>query len=90
MPQINCKFQLKLKWNNYCVFFALVNTNNTDNTNGNSINTIFTIKDTKLQFPVVTLSVIDNQKFSERFSKGFEESIYQNEHKTKSEIKKLD
>ena len=87
MSQINRKFQLKLKWNNCCTFFTLVNTKNTDNRNGNSINTIFTIKNTKLQFPVVTLSVIDNQKFSERFSKGFEVSIQWNKHKTKSEIK---
>ena len=72
MPQINCKFQLKLKWDNYCALSALVNTNNTDLTNGNFGNTIFTIKDTKLQFLVVTLSVIDNQNSQNLLAKDLE------------------
>ena len=48
---------------------------------------IFTIKDTKLYVPIVTLSTRDNQKLSKILSKVFERSIYCNEYKTKSENK---
>ena len=47
----------------------------------------FTIKDTELYFPVVILSVKDNQKLSKLPSKVFERSVYWNEYKTKSENK---
>ena len=59
MPLINCIVWLKLKWTKYCVLSAagLDNVNNRD-----SDNIIFTIKDTKLYVPVVTLSARDNQK----------------------------
>ena len=50
-------------------------------------NFIFTIKDTKLYVPVVTLSTRDNQKLSKLFGKGFGRSVYRNESKTKSESK---
>ena len=43
-----------------------------DNTNGNPDNIIFTITDTKLFVPVVTLSARDNQKLSKFLSKEFE------------------
>ena len=43
-----------------------------DNSNVNSNNVIFTIKDTKLYVPVVSLSAKDNQKLSKLLSKGFE------------------
>ena len=43
------------------------------------------MKDTKLYVSVVTLSAKDNQKLSKRLSKGYERSIYWNEHKTKSD-----
>ena len=56
------------------------------NANANSNNIVFTIKDTKLFVPVVTLS-IKNQKLSKRLSKGLERSVYWNEFKTKSENK---
>ena len=55
MPLINCTVELKLKWTKYCVFSADGNDNEIANAdNANSI--IFTIKDTKLYVPVVTLS----------------------------------
>ena len=50
---------------------------NNDNNNASNIN--FTIKDTKLYVPVVSLSAIDNQKLSKLLSKGFERSVYWNE-----------
>ena len=61
--------------------------NGADNTNANPNNIIFTIKDTKLYVPVVNLSARDNQKLTKLLSKGFERSVYWNEHKIKNEIK---
>ena len=46
-----------------------------DSANDNSHNIIFTIKDTKLYVPVVTLSARDNQKLSKLLGKGFERSV---------------
>ena len=50
-----------------------------DNANFNKI--IFTMKDTKLYVPVVTLTAKAN------LSKRFEKSVYWNKHKTKVRIK---
>ena len=55
MPLINWKVESKLKWSNYCVLSAAGN-----DTNCNDNNIIFTIKDTRLYVPVVTLSARDN------------------------------
>ena len=72
MPLINCKIELKLKSTKYCVFSAAgVNVNGNDDDNN-----IFTIKDTKLYVPVLTLSARDNQKLSKLLSKGFERLVY--------------
>ena len=49
---------------------------NNDNVN----NIIFTIKDKKVYVPLVILSPRDNQKLSKLLSKGFERSVYLNEH----------
>ena len=57
------------------------------NFNNNANNIIFTIKDTKLYVPVVTLSARDNQKLSKLLSKLFERSVYWDGYKTKSENK---
>ena len=46
---------------------------------------IFTIKDTRLYVPVVTLSARGNQKLSKFLSKVFERSVYWSEYKTKSD-----
>ena len=57
MPLINCKVELKLKWTKYSCFSAA----GADNGNvNNDDNNIFTIKDTKLCAPVVTVSARDN------------------------------
>ena len=66
---------------NYCVLAS----NGVDNDNANSNTIIFTIKDTKLFVPVVTLSAKDNQKLSKLHSKQPERSVYWNGYKTKSE-----
>ena len=61
----------------------------TDKANGNNDdnNIIFTIEDTKLYVPIVTLSAKDNQKLSKLLSKGSERSVYWNENKIKSDNK---
>ena len=78
--------RIKIKWIKYCVSFAVDNDNIIDNNNANNI--IFTIKDTKLYVPVVTLSAKDNQRLSKLLSKGIEKSVYWKEYKTKGENKK--
>ena len=82
MPLVNCKVELKLKWAKYCVLDVAYN----DKSNTNRDNIVFTIKDTKLHVPVLTLSAKDN-KISKHFRKGCETSVYNNEYKTKSENK---
>ena len=86
MPLINNKIELKLKWTKYYVLPTSGNDNDNDN-NANDI--IFTIKDTKLYVPVVTLSARDNQELSKLLSKGFERSVYWIEYKTKSQNKNM-
>ena len=83
MPLINCKIELKIKWTNYFVLPAA----GEDNVNNRDDKIIFTIKDTKLYVPVVTLSARDNQKLSKLLTKGFERSVYWNNIKQKVEIK---
>ena len=80
---INCKVELKLRWTKYCFLSAAGN----DNANGIDDHIIFTIKNTKLFDPVVTLSARDNQKLLKLLSKGFERSVYWDEHKKKVIIK---
>ena len=77
MPLINCQVELKLKWAKYCTLFVAANSNNI----------IFTIKDTKLYVPVVTLPARGNQKLWKRLSKGFDRSVYWNGYKIKNENK---
>ena len=60
-----------------------------DNNDANSNVIIFTIKDTKLYVPVVTLTARDNQKVSKLLSKRFKRSVYWYEYKKqKVRIKK--
>ena len=85
---INWKAKLKLIWTKYYVLSAAANENQSDNDNNNKANEIiFTIKDTTLYVPVVTLSAKNNQQLLKLLSKGFERSVYWNEHKTKRENK---
>ena len=66
------------------------NENPVDNDNNYNANEIsFTIKVTKLHVLVITSSAKDNQKLSKLLSKWYEQSVYWNEHKTKSEIKNI-
>ena len=54
MILINCKVELKLRWSKHCVL-SVAGTDNANSDNDDN-NIIFTIKDTKLYVPVVTLS----------------------------------
>ena len=56
------------------------------NDNPNNI-IIFTIKDSRIFVPVVTLSAKDNIKLSKFFSTGFERSVYCNKYKMERENK---
>ena len=71
MPLINCKIKSNLTWKKGCVL-------STDDGNA-----VFTINDTKMYVPVVTLSKEDNKDFIEQQNKGFQRYIYWNEYKTK-------
>ena len=71
MPLINCKIKLNLTWKKECVL-------STD-----AGDAVFIINDTKMYVPVVTLSKEDNKDFIEQQNKGFQQSIYWNEYKTK-------
>ena len=81
MQLINCKIEIELKWAKYCVLSAGGN----DNDNNRDDKIIFTIKDTKLYDPVVTLSARDNKKSSKPLSKRFERPVFWGEYKTKKE-----
>ena len=52
------------------------NANDTVNDDVYVNNIIFTINDTKLFLPAVTLSARDSQKLSKLLRKGFERSVY--------------
>ena len=67
--------------------FSVLSAAGNDNERDRDDKIIFTIKDTKLYVPVVTLSARGNPKLSELFTKGFEGSVYWNEYKTKTETK---
>ena len=73
MPLINCQVELKVKWT---ICLDILSAAGSDNFNGKNANgIIFTIKETKLYVPVVTLSAIDKQKLPKLLSKGFERSF---------------
>ena len=66
MPLINCKVNLILTWSKKCVIVC------TDVTNQDAT---FTITETKLYVPVVTLSTQDNAKLLTQLKLGFKRTI---------------
>ena len=78
MLLINCKIKLNLTWKKECLLSTDIG------------NAVFIINDTKLYVPVVTLSKEDNKDFIEQQNKGFQRSIYWNEHKTKEQTENVD
>ena len=59
MPLINCKVELSLKWYKNCILSSA------------GTAATFTITDTKLYVPIVTLKIEDNAKLSKLLSEGF-------------------
>ena len=66
IPLINCEINLALNWSKKCVIVA---------TNKENQGAIFSITDTMLYFPVVTLSTQDSTKLLEQLKSGFEKTI---------------
>ena len=69
MPLINYKVELSLKWNENCILSS---------EDGNSA---VAITDTKLYFPMLTLSPEPNIKLWKLLGKGFKRPIYWNQYK---------
>ena len=74
---INCEINLILTWNANCI---IVSTNITNQ------NATFTITDTKLYVPVVTLSTQDNAKLLQQLKSGFKRVINWNKYLSKPEL----
>ena len=71
---INCEVELILNWSKNCVLV--------DMTGGNApSDATFQIKDTKLYFPVVTLSNEDDIKLLEQLKLGFKRTIKSNKYR---------
>ena len=66
MPLINCEVNLILTWSSTCVLVATGVLNQT---------ATFTITDTKVYVPVVTLSTQENTKFLQQLKSGFKRVI---------------
>ena len=66
MPLINCEIELILTWSADCVII---------NTNIPNQNPTFTITETNLYVPIVTLSTQDNTKFSQQLKSYFKRIV---------------
>ena len=77
MPVINCEINLILMWSSTRV---IVSTNNANQ------NATFTITDTKLYVPVVTLSTQENSKLLEQLKSGFKRVINWKKYLSKPEL----
>ena len=76
MPSINCDIKLILTWPENCVIAS----------NTSAQETKFTITDTKLCVPVVTLSTQDNAKLLQQLKSGFKRTINCNKYQPKVPI----
>ena len=74
---INCKLRLELNWTKDCVMSHI------------AVVTKFKITNTKLHFPIVTLSSKGNVKLVKPLEEGFKRPVYWNEYQTKIESKNL-
>ena len=77
MPLINCEVELILNWSaNYVIIYTDVN---------NQVPT-FTITETNLYVPVVTLSTQDNEKLLPQLKSSFQRKISSNKYLAKPEL----
>ena len=77
MPLINCEVELILNWSANCVIIS---------TNVNNQVPTFTITETNLYVPVVTLSTQDNAKLLPQLKSGFKRTISWNKYLAKPEL----
>ena len=77
MPLINCEVNLILTCSSTCALTATGDANQ---------NATFTITDTKLYVPVVTLSTQENTKFLHQLKSGFKRVISWNKYLSKPEL----
>ena len=77
MPLINCEVELILTWSDNCVIIS---------TNVANQNPTFTITETTLHVPVVTLSTQDNAKLLPQLKPGFKRTISWNKYLAKLEL----
>ena len=77
MPLINCEVELILTWSRNCVIIS---------TNVANQNPTFTITETTLHVPVVTLSTQDNAKLLPQLKSGFKRTISWNKYLAKPEL----
>ena len=77
MPLINCEVELILTWSEICVIIS---------TNIANQNPTFTITETTLYVPVVTLSTQDNAKLLPQLKNGFKRTISWNKYLAKPEL----
>ena len=69
MPLINCRVELSLTWNENWILTSI------------NENATFTITDSKLYVPVVTLSIEDDATLTKLLNDGFKRSVYWNKYK---------
>ena len=77
MPLINCEVELILTWSENCVIIS---------TNIANQNPTFTITETNLHVPVVTLSTQDNAKLLPQLKSDFKRTITWNKYLWKPEL----
>ena len=77
MPLINCEIELILDWSGNCVIIY---------TNADNQVPTFTITETNLYVPVVTLSAQDNSKLLPQLKNGFKRIITWNKYLSKPEL----
>ena len=77
MPLINCEIELILDWSGNCVIIY---------TNADNQVPTFTITETNLYVPVVTLSTQDNSKLLPQLKNGFKRTITWNKYLSKPEL----
>ena len=77
MPLINSEIELILTWSRNSVIIS---------TNVANQNPTFTITETTLHFPVITLSTQDNAKLLPQLKSGFKKIISRNKYLAKPEL----
>ena len=77
MPLINCEVTLILTWSENCLIVS---------TNVANQGATFTITETKLYVPVVTLSTKDNAKLLTQWKSGFKRTINWKKYLSTSEL----